>query len=157
MKFDWNYFPSRRFPYPGKYLCEIGHCSQILFRSIITLGNKNSLGERGGYINTCQGGETFYSENNLINFHCASLICKIIFPLSGSGHPDKYLYEASKPSIEAGHNYSKFNWILTINFLFFPAYLLYNSTPAHSINYCTFYKLLIVLCFLYTVYNLIII
>ena len=37
---------------------------QIIFRSTITLGNKNSLGGCGGHINTWEVGGTFHRENN---------------------------------------------------------------------------------------------
>ena len=83
----------------------------ILFRSTITLDDKNSLRGRGGHINTCQDGETFQREKILIKRHCTSLICKIISPTHayGSGHTGKYLYESSKPSFESDHNYSVVN------------------------------------------------
>ena len=37
---------------------------QIIFRSTITLGDKNGLGGRGGHINTWEVGGIFHRENN---------------------------------------------------------------------------------------------
>ena len=88
-------------------------CSEILFGSTVMLGNKNSQWGHGGHRNTCHGRGAFQGETILIKLHCFSLICKIIFPVSGSGHPDKYLYETLRPTIETCHNYSKFNCTLT--------------------------------------------
>ena len=63
-------------------------------------------------------GEPFRGKIILIKLHCTSLICKIVFSLPVFARPNKYLYETSKPSIETDHNYSRFNWTLTIDFLF---------------------------------------
>ena len=53
----------------------------------------------GGHMNTYQGGGTSQGKITPIKCHFASLIFGIISPLVGSGTPDKYSCEISKPQL----------------------------------------------------------
>ena len=53
----------------------------------------------GRHMNTFQSGGTSQGKIILIKRHFAGLIFGIISPLVGSGRPDKYSYEISKPKL----------------------------------------------------------
>ena len=66
--------------------------------NIFSIGMSHWVG-RGGHMNIYKGGGTSQGKVIPIKRHFAGAIFGTILPLVGSGPPDKYSYEISKPKL----------------------------------------------------------